>query len=83
LFCSLAFGCTGEYFQATWALASFSFTPMSSDTTSALATLQPKSNGHFSLFFEDYELNQNLELSFDYFKLTFQCMPHLSTSDIF
>jgi hypothetical protein len=50
---------------------------MSFTTTSALTALHPESNGYFSFFLEDYELNQDLELSFDYFKLAFQRMPHL------
>jgi hypothetical protein len=36
-----------------------------------------------SYFLEDYKPNQNLELSFDSFKLMFQCMSHLSASGPF
>jgi hypothetical protein len=43
-------------------------------------TLHHESNGLFSLFLEDYELDQNLELSFDSLKLAFQHMLHLSSS---
>jgi len=70
-FCSLTLGSVREYFQTTHTLAPFSHTPMSSNTT------------YFSFFLEDYELDQNFELSFDSFKWTFQCMPHLSTSGPF
>jgi hypothetical protein len=56
---------------------------MSFDTTLAFTTLHPETNGYFPLFLEDYELNKNLELSFDYFKLLFQRMPHLLTSGHF
>jgi hypothetical protein len=34
-------------------------------------------NGYFLLFLEDYKLDQDLELSFDSFKLMFQRMSHL------
>ncbi len=35
-------------------------------------------------YYEEYELDhENLELSFDSFKLAFQCMPHLLASDYF
>jgi hypothetical protein len=54
---------------------------MSSNTTSALTALHPKLNGYFSLFFEDYKPDQDLELSSDFFKLAFQCMSYLLTSD--
>jgi hypothetical protein len=37
----------------------------------------------FPIFLEDYEPNQDLELSFDSFNLTFQCMSNLSTSGSF
>jgi hypothetical protein len=52
---------------------------MSFDTISTFTTLHPESNGYFLLFLEDYEPNQDLELSSDSFKLTIQCMLHLST----
>jgi len=64
-------------------LAPFSPTPISSNTTSIFTALHPKSNGYFLLFLEDYELNQDLQLSSDSFKLMFQQMLHLSTSGIF
>ncbi len=34
-------------------------------------------------FLKDYELDQDIKLSFHYFKLTFQCMSHLSISGLF
>jgi len=81
LFHSLVFGSVGKiYSKATYALAPFSFAPTSFDTTSTLITLHLESNGYFPLFLKNYELNQDLEFSFDYFKLVFQCMPHLSPS---
>jgi hypothetical protein len=40
-----------------------------------LTTLHPKLDGHFLVFLEDYELEPDLKLSFDSFKLTFQHMP--------
>jgi hypothetical protein len=40
-----------------------------------LTTLHPKLDGHFSIFLEDYELDPDLKLFFDSFKLTFQHMP--------
>jgi hypothetical protein len=61
-------------------LAPFSPAPTSSNTTSTLTTLHLESNGYFPFFLKDYEPNQDFKLSFDSFKLTFQCMPHLSTS---
>jgi hypothetical protein len=64
-------GCVGEYSITTHTLAPFSFAPTSPDTTLALTTLQPKSNGYFLFFLKDYELDQNIELFFYSFKLTF------------
>jgi hypothetical protein len=64
-------------------LAPFFPTPTSSDTTSTLTALHPKSNGYFSLFLENYKPDQDLKFSFDYFKSAFQCMPHLSASGPF
>jgi hypothetical protein len=78
----LVFGHAGEYFKATCTLAPFSLTPMSFNTTSALVTLHLESNGYFPLFLEDYELNQELELSFNSFKLAFQRMSHKSASGL-
>jgi hypothetical protein len=71
LFCSLALGCAREYFWAVCVLAPFSPTPTFSNTTSTLTALHPKLDGYFPLLFENYELDQDLELSFDYFKLVF------------
>jgi len=45
--------------------------------------LHHESNGLFLIFLENYKLDQNLELSFDSFKLTFYCMLNLSASDFF
>jgi hypothetical protein len=64
-------------------LASFAPTPTSFDTTSVFTTLHLKSNGYFSFFLKNYELDQDLELSSDSFKLAFQCMLHLSASGPF
>jgi hypothetical protein len=84
LFHSLVFGCAGKfYFKATYALAPFSLAPTSFDTTLTLITLHLESNGYFPLFLKDYKPNQNLEISLYSFKLTFQCMPHLSASGPF
>jgi hypothetical protein len=80
LFHNLLFECVGEYFRATYTLALFPLTPMSSDTTLVLTTLHPKLDGYFSLFLEVYELDQDLDLSSNSFKLTFQRMLHLSIS---
>jgi hypothetical protein len=79
---SLAFSRAREYSQVAHGLAPFSPTPTSFDTTLALTTLHPKSNGYYSLFLENYESNQDFELSLDSFKLAFQRMPHLSTSGL-
>jgi hypothetical protein len=61
----------------THVLAPLSLTPTSFDTTSTLIALHPESNGYFPLFLEDCELNQDLKLSSNSFKLTFHYMPHL------
>ncbi len=37
---------------------------------------------NFHLKSKYYKSNQGFQLSFDSFKLTFQCMPHLSTSGV-
>jgi hypothetical protein len=55
---------------------------MSFNTTSILVTLHLESNGYFPLFLADYEPNKDLELSFDSFKLTFQCMSHKLASGL-
>jgi hypothetical protein len=83
MFRSLALGRAREYYHVVYILAPFSFAPTSFDTTSTLTTLHLESNGHFPLFFKDYEPNQDLELSSSSFKLTFQQMPHLSASGPF
>jgi hypothetical protein len=62
------------------ALAPFFLVPTSSNTTSTFTALHPELNGYFSLFLEDYEPNQDLELSSIFFKLTFECMLHLLTN---
>ncbi len=77
LFHNLTLGHVGEYFQATHILTPFSPAPTSSNTTSVLTTLHPKSYGYFLLFLEEYKLNQDLELFSDSFKLAFQCRSHL------
>jgi hypothetical protein len=64
-------------------LAPFSDAFLSSNTTSTLTTLHFESNDFFLFFLENYEPNQAFELSFDFFKLAFQHMSHLSTSDHF
>jgi hypothetical protein len=61
----------------------FSLAPTSFDTILALIALHLESNGYFSFFLKDYEPNQDLELSYNSFKLAFHCMPHLSTSGPF
>jgi hypothetical protein len=61
-------------------LAPFSLTPTFSNTTLVFIALHLESNGSFLLFLEDYKPNQDLELSFDYFKLAFQLMLHLLTN---
>ncbi len=80
LHCSLILGCVGEYFQATRTFSPFTLAPMSFDTTLVLTTLHPKLNGYFPLFLKDYELNQDFEFFFFFFKLTFQRMSHLLAS---
>jgi len=56
---------------------------MSLHTTSTFTTLHPKSNGYFPFSPQNYKLNQDFKLSSDYFKLTFQRMPHLMASGLF
>jgi len=80
LLCSLALVCAREYSWTIHALAPFFPTPTSFDTTSTLTTLHPESNGYFSLFLQDYKPDQDLKLFSNSFKLTFQCMPHISVS---
>jgi hypothetical protein len=76
-FCSLILKHACEYFRATRALAPFSPTPMSFNTTSTFTALHHESDGYFLFFLNDYEPDQNLKLFFYSFKLTFQCMPHM------
>jgi hypothetical protein len=45
--------------------------------------LHCESNKFFLLFWEDYKLDQDLELSSNSFKLALQCMPNLFASGIF
>jgi hypothetical protein len=80
LFHNLVFKCSGEYFQTTSVLASFSLAPTSFDTILTFIVLHPKTNSFFLFFLENYEPNQDLKLSSYYFKLTFQHMPNLSIS---
>jgi hypothetical protein len=69
---SLVLGHVGEYFHTICALTPFSPTPTSFDTTSTLTTLHLESDGFFLLFFEYYELDYDLKLSSNSFKLAFQ-----------
>jgi hypothetical protein len=77
LLCSLVFGRIGEYFKATHTLAPFSPAPTSFNTILVLIALHPNLDGYFPFFLKNYKLDQDLELSFDSFKLAFQHMPHL------
>jgi hypothetical protein len=56
---------------------------MSFDATLAFIILHLKSNIFFLFILEDYEPNQDIELSSYYFKLTFQHMPNLFASGPF
>jgi hypothetical protein len=76
-FCNLILQHAWEYSRTISALPPFSPTPTSFNTTLAFIALHHESNCYCPFFLDDYELNQNLKLSFDSFKLTFQCMPHL------
>jgi hypothetical protein len=80
LFRNLVLGRAWEYSKTTHALAPFSPTPTSFDTTLTLTALHFNLDGNFSFFLKDYEPNQDLELSSNSFKLTFQRMPHLLAS---
>jgi hypothetical protein len=77
---SLVLGCVRKYSCATCGIASFFLAPTSSDITSIFTTLHPKWSSFFPLFLEDYKPSQNLEFSFNFFKLTFQHMSNLSSS---
>jgi hypothetical protein len=61
----------------------FLLQPTSSNTTLTFIALHLESKGFFPFFLEDYELKQDFELSYEPFKLTFQCMPNLSASGRF
>jgi hypothetical protein len=77
---NLVLGCAWKYSWTTCVLAPFSLALTSFDTTSIFITLHPKLEGFFPLFLKDYELDQDFELLFNSFKVTFQCMPNLSIS---
>jgi hypothetical protein len=80
---SLVLGRVGEYFQVACVLAPFSLTPMFSKTTSVFTTLYLELDNFFSFFLRTYELDYDLELLFDSFKLTFQCMPNFFARMVF
>jgi hypothetical protein len=82
-FCSLIIKRAWEYFKTTHDLAPFSPTPTSFNTTLTFTALHHESYGYFSFFLDDYRPGQNLKLSFDSFKLTFQCMPHMLANGLF
>jgi hypothetical protein len=77
--CNFVFGCVKEYFWTSRTLAPFSHGPTPFETTSTFTTFHLQSDGFFPIFFKDYEPNQDLEFFSNSFKLTFQCMSHLST----
>jgi hypothetical protein len=56
---------------------------MSFNTTLTLNILHHELYGLFVLFLKDYKPNQDFEISFDSFKLTFKHMLHLSTNGIY
>jgi len=56
---------------------------MSSNTNSTFTTLHFESNGYFSFLLKDYNLNQEINISCNSFKLTFQRISHLSNIGIF
>ncbi len=62
--------CTGHHF----------FAPTFFDTTSTFITLHLEFDGSILFFLKDYKPNQDFELFFYSFKLTFQRMSHLLTS---
>ncbi len=53
------------------ALAPFSSTPKSFDTTLIFTIVHLESNVFFPLLIKDYEPNKDLEFSFDYFNHAF------------
>ncbi len=67
-----------EYSRVICILAPFSFAPTSSNTNSTFIALHLELDGYFSLFLKDYKLDQDIELSFNSFELTFQRTSHLS-----
>jgi hypothetical protein len=79
----LIFEHVGEYSQTTHVLALLSLAFTSFDTTSTLIALHLKSNGYFPLLLKDYGLDQDLQLSFNSFKLTLQLMLYLLASGPF
>ncbi len=79
---NLVLGHVSEYFQVVHVLTPFFFALMSFDTTSTHSILYHELDGLFMLFLKDYKPNQDFELSFDSFKLTFKCMLYLFASGI-
>jgi hypothetical protein len=77
---NLVFKRAQEYFWATRALAPLSFAPTSFNTTLVLFILHPQSSGFLPFFFKNYEPDQDFKHSLDFFKSTFQHMPHLFAS---
>jgi hypothetical protein len=61
----------------------FSLAPASSDTTLAFTALHLQLDGYFLFFLKDYKRDQHFVIFSDYFKLAFQCMPHLLESGLF
>jgi len=80
---SLVFEHVIEYSHATHIFALFFHAHESSNTTSTFTALHFESDDFFLVFVKNYEQNQDFELSFDFIKLAFQHMPHLSTSGHF
>jgi len=66
---SLVLGRATEYSQVVNALAPLFHAPTSFNTILVFFVLYPQSYGFFPLFLEDYKLDQDLELSFYFFKL--------------
>jgi hypothetical protein len=81
-FRNLVLGHAREHFRAICALAPFSTTPISFDATLTFTMLHFNSCGYFPLILEAYELDQDLNLSSNSFKQTFQHMPHPSKSGL-
>jgi hypothetical protein len=53
--CNVVLGRVGESFRTNRALAPFSPTPTSTNTTPSLIALHYESNGYFPLFLKDYK----------------------------